>query len=106
MISINYFVQLTWVAPRLAGGRTEGVAPFLFTVRLVPVRRGHSRLRLNERGDIVRRTSFSRATDTSASRACSQRCRESARAPVVHRHRAVAERPGRDQFELPGGGQA
>jgi hypothetical protein len=30
LISINYFVQLTWVAPRLASGRTEGVEPFLF----------------------------------------------------------------------------
>jgi hypothetical protein len=24
LISINYYVQLTWVAPRLAAGRTEG----------------------------------------------------------------------------------
>ncbi len=31
LISINYFVQLTWVAPRLAAGRTQGVEPFLFT---------------------------------------------------------------------------
>src|SRR5262245_27147048 len=31
MISINYFVQLTWVAPRLASGQTRGVEPFLFT---------------------------------------------------------------------------
>jgi len=31
MISINYFVQLTWVAPRLTAGRTEGLEPFLFT---------------------------------------------------------------------------
>jgi hypothetical protein len=31
MISINYFVQLTWVAPRIASGRTEGIEPFLFT---------------------------------------------------------------------------
>jgi hypothetical protein len=31
LISINYFVQLTWVAPRLAAGRTEGLEPFLFT---------------------------------------------------------------------------
>ena len=30
LISINYFVQLAWVAPRLAAGRTEGLAPFLF----------------------------------------------------------------------------
>ena len=30
LISINYFVQLTWVAPRLASGRTAGVEPFLF----------------------------------------------------------------------------
>jgi hypothetical protein len=31
LISINYFVQLTWVVPRLAAGRTEGIEPFLFT---------------------------------------------------------------------------
>ena len=30
LISINYFVQLTWVAPRLASGRTAGLEPFLF----------------------------------------------------------------------------
>ena len=30
LISINYYVQLTWVAPRLAGGRTEGMEAFLF----------------------------------------------------------------------------
>ena len=30
LISINYFVQLTWVAPRLAAGRTEGIEQFLF----------------------------------------------------------------------------
>ena len=30
LISINYFVQLTWVAPRLAAGRTAGIEPFLF----------------------------------------------------------------------------
>jgi hypothetical protein len=30
LISINYFVQLTLVAPRLAAGRVEGVEPFLF----------------------------------------------------------------------------
>jgi hypothetical protein len=30
LISINYFVQLTWVAPRLAAGRTDGLEPFLF----------------------------------------------------------------------------
>ena len=30
LISINYFVQLTWVAPRLAAGRTTGMEPFLF----------------------------------------------------------------------------
>lgn len=30
MISINYYVQLTWVAPRLAEGRTAGVEQFLF----------------------------------------------------------------------------
>lgn len=31
LISINYFVQLTWVAPRLLNGRTQGLQPFLFT---------------------------------------------------------------------------
>ena len=31
LISINYYVQLTWVAPRLAAGRTEGIEVFLFT---------------------------------------------------------------------------
>ena len=31
LISINYYVQLTWVAPRLAVGRTEGIEAFLFT---------------------------------------------------------------------------
>jgi len=31
MISINYFVQLAWVVPRLAAGRTQGMEPFLFT---------------------------------------------------------------------------
>jgi hypothetical protein len=31
LISITYFVQLTWVAPRLAAGRIEGVEPFVFT---------------------------------------------------------------------------
>jgi len=30
LISINYFVQLTWVTPRLAAGRTEGIEQFLF----------------------------------------------------------------------------
>lgn len=30
LISITYYVQLTWVAPRLAAGRTEGIGPFLF----------------------------------------------------------------------------
>jgi hypothetical protein len=30
LISINYFVQLTWVAPRLAAGRTAGMEQFLF----------------------------------------------------------------------------
>jgi hypothetical protein len=30
MISINYFVQLTWVAPRLASGNVAGVEPFIF----------------------------------------------------------------------------
>jgi hypothetical protein len=31
MTGIVYFVQLTWVAPRLAAGRVESLAPFLFT---------------------------------------------------------------------------
>ncbi len=31
LISINYYVQLTWVAPRLAAGRIEGIELFLFT---------------------------------------------------------------------------
>lgn len=30
LISLNYFVQLTWVAPRLASGRIQGIEPFLF----------------------------------------------------------------------------
>ncbi len=30
LISINYYVQLTWVAPRLASGNTEGIEPFVF----------------------------------------------------------------------------
>lgn len=30
LISINYYVQLTWVGPRLAAGRTAGMEPFLF----------------------------------------------------------------------------
>ncbi len=30
LISINYFVQLTWVTPRLARGRTAGMEQFLF----------------------------------------------------------------------------
>lgn len=30
MISINYYVQLAWVAPRLASGEMEGMEPFLF----------------------------------------------------------------------------
>jgi hypothetical protein len=31
LISINYFVQLTWVAPRIVAGRTQGIELFLFT---------------------------------------------------------------------------
>jgi hypothetical protein len=31
MISINYYVQLAWVAPRLAAGRVQGMEQFLFT---------------------------------------------------------------------------
>ncbi|HJU86028.1 MAG TPA: hypothetical protein VJ788_01500 [Gemmatimonadota bacterium] len=30
LISINYYVQLAWVGPRLAEGRIEGMEPFLF----------------------------------------------------------------------------
>jgi hypothetical protein len=30
LIGVNYFVQLTLVAPRLAGGRVQGIEPFLF----------------------------------------------------------------------------
>jgi len=30
LISINYYVQLTWVTPRLAAGRTAGMEQFLF----------------------------------------------------------------------------
>ena len=30
LISINYYVQLAWVAPRLASGRVQGIEPFLF----------------------------------------------------------------------------
>ena len=30
LISINYFVQLTWVAPRLSSGRMAGMEQFLF----------------------------------------------------------------------------
>jgi hypothetical protein len=30
MISINYYVQLAWVAPRLASGNEQGLEPFLF----------------------------------------------------------------------------
>lgn len=30
MIEINYFVQLAWVGPRLAAGRTAGMEAFLF----------------------------------------------------------------------------
>ncbi|MFZ5979031.1 MAG: hypothetical protein ACOYVF_00220 [Candidatus Zixiibacteriota bacterium] len=30
LISINYYVQLTWVTPRLAAGRTEGMEQFIF----------------------------------------------------------------------------
>jgi hypothetical protein len=31
LISINYYVQLTWVAPRIARGETAGIEQFLFT---------------------------------------------------------------------------
>jgi hypothetical protein len=30
LISINYYVQLTWVGPRLAAGRTAGMEQFIF----------------------------------------------------------------------------
>jgi hypothetical protein len=30
LISINYYVQLTWVTPRIAAGRTAGMEQFLF----------------------------------------------------------------------------
>ena len=30
LVCLNYFVQLTWVAPRLAVGRIQGMEPFLF----------------------------------------------------------------------------
>jgi len=30
LISVNYYVQLTLVAPRIAGGRVAGIEPFLF----------------------------------------------------------------------------
>ncbi len=30
LISLNYFVQLTWIVPRLASGQTRGIEPFLF----------------------------------------------------------------------------
>ncbi|MGH9628667.1 MAG: hypothetical protein ACRD7E_10065 [Bryobacteraceae bacterium] len=30
LISISYFVQLTWLTPRLAAGRTAGIEQFLF----------------------------------------------------------------------------
>ena len=30
LISINYYVQLAWVVPRLIRGQTEGLEPFLF----------------------------------------------------------------------------
>jgi len=30
LISLNYFVQLTWVAPRLARGQTQGIESFVF----------------------------------------------------------------------------
>ncbi len=32
LISINYFVQLTWVGPRMLAGRTQGIEPFQFVV--------------------------------------------------------------------------
>jgi len=32
LVSLNYFVQLTWVAPRLAAGQTQNIQPFEFIV--------------------------------------------------------------------------
>jgi hypothetical protein len=32
LININYYVQLVWVAPRLAAGQTQGIEPFQFVV--------------------------------------------------------------------------
>jgi hypothetical protein len=32
LISINYYVQLMWVAPRIATGQTQGIEPFRFVV--------------------------------------------------------------------------
>jgi hypothetical protein len=31
LVSMNYFIQLTWVAPHLAAGQTRGMEAFLFT---------------------------------------------------------------------------
>jgi len=31
LVGVNYYVQLTWVSPRLAAGRVAGIEPFLFT---------------------------------------------------------------------------
>ena len=31
LVTLTYYVQLSWVAPRMAEGRVEGVEPFLFT---------------------------------------------------------------------------
>jgi hypothetical protein len=31
LVSINYYVQLAWVMPRIAAGRTQGIEQFLFT---------------------------------------------------------------------------
>lgn len=30
LVSMNYYVQLTWVMPRLSAGQTRGIEPFLF----------------------------------------------------------------------------
>jgi hypothetical protein len=55
LISMNYFVQLTLVAPRLGARRHEGDRGVpLRAVRLIPVRGRHPRLQLHERRDAVR----------------------------------------------------
>jgi hypothetical protein len=48
LISINYFVQLTSVGPRLSRGEIAGRESFLFALRLISLCRRHSRLQLHE----------------------------------------------------------